>query len=62
MKFSISGAVMSSATLDGVREAILDISMMALPPKSAKASSVTDMNTLSAEVASSVNCLIRFES
>ena len=53
---------MSSATLDGVREAILGISIIALPPKSAKASLVTDRNTLLVEVASSVNCLILFES
>ena len=44
---------MSSATLDD-REAILGISIIALPLKSAKASSVTDRNTLLAKIASSV--------
>ena len=53
---------MSSTTLDDDREVILDISIITLPSKSAKASSVTDRNTLLAEVASSVNCLILFES
>ena len=53
---------MSSATLDGTREAILDISLMALPPKSSKAVSFTDINTLVSEVANSVSCLIRYES
>ena len=44
---------MSSATLDDDREVILDISIITLPSKSV---------TLLAEVASSVNCLILFES